>query len=179
MSYTQVYRSSSARALGAVTVMVCAGALATLLVRWDERELVRYTAPILLIAWLSWSAYWRPHVIVDEKGVTLHNVFRTVHVPWTSVVEIHSRYGLRVDTPQGSYAAWAVAAPAGRERLRGGDTEASAMARQRLERLRGLGEIPADAPAEEPRVTWDVPAVAGAVVLLAGAAAGLVLALAR
>jgi len=174
MSYTQVYRSSTTRALGAVTVLICAAGLVTVGMRGNERELLRFGGPLLLVLWLAWVAYWRPHVRLDESGVTMHNVFRVVHVPWARVVEIHSRYGLRVDTEQGSYAAWAVAAPVGRDRLRGGDTEASLMTRQRLERLRGLGELTPGTGAPETQVRWDVPALATtaavAAVALVGAA---------
>lgn len=176
MTYTQVYRSNTARALGALTVLICAGGLATLTLRGDERDLLRYAGPLLLVAWLAWFGYWRPHVTLDEQGITLHNVFRTVHVTWASVIEIQSRYGLRVDTAHGSYDAWAVSAPVGRERMRGGDTEASLMTRRRLERIRGLGELSADTPAEEPRVTWTPVAVAGVIVLVALTVAGFVLA---
>ena len=172
MSHTQVYRSSMARALAALTVAICLLVLGTLAARRDVGDVLRFAPALALAAWLVWLANWRPRVVVDDDGVTLHNIFRTVHVPWSAVVEVHSRYGLRVDTPYGSYSAWAVPAPAGRERLRGGDTEASLMARQRLEKLRGLGLLAPDAPPEQPTVSWLVPAIAAAVVLAALALAG-------
>jgi hypothetical protein len=172
MSHTQVYRSGNARALAAVTVAVCVGVLGTLAARRDGGDVLRFGPSLALAAWLVWLAYWRPRVVVDDEGVTLHNIFRTVHVPWSSVVELHSRYGLRVDTTFGSYAAWAVPAPAGRERLRGGDTEASLMARQRLEKLRALGLLAQGAEPEQPTVTWSLPAIAAAGVLVALAVAG-------
>lgn len=171
MSYTQVYRSGTARALGALTVVICAAGLFSLAVRGGEREVLRYAGPVLAVAWVAWFGYWRPRVVIDDDGLTLHNVVRTVHVPWAAVREVHSRYGLRVETPQDSYGAWAVAAPAGRERLRGGDTEASLMARRRLERITALGLLgsPAAGPVPAPKVTWVVPALvtAGVVVLIA------------
>jgi len=174
MSYTQVYQSNTARALGALTVAICAGGLTTLVLRGAERDVVRYSGPLLLVAWLAWFAYWQPKVTLDERGLTLHNVLRTVHVPWTSVLELQSRYGLRVDTRRGSYDAWAVAAPVGRARLQGGDTEASLMARQRLERIRGLGELTPEAP-DEPRVTWNVVATLGFISLVTLTVVGFLL----
>lgn len=177
MSYVQVYRSNAMRALGALTVLICAGAVVALALHGDERVLLRYAGGLLLAAWLVWLAYWRPKVTLDDEGVTLHNIFRTVRVPWSSVLELHSRYGLRVDTPYGSYAAWAVAAPAGRDRLRGGDTEATLMARRRLEKLRGLGRVSPDAAPTEPQVTWQVPAIVGTAVLAALTLVGILLAL--
>lgn len=176
MSYTQVYRSNAARTLGGLTVGVCLAGLATLGFRGDPDDLVRYAGPLLLVAWVAWAAYWCPKVTVDGRALTLHNVFRTVEIPWESVSELQSRYGLRVDTPFGSYGAWAVAAPVGRERLRGGDTEASLMARQRLERLRGLGELRADAVPATPRVTWNLVASVGFAVLFPAAVVGVLLA---
>ncbi len=166
MAHTQVYRSGTTRALGAVTVLICLGGLVTLALR-HEGQLLRFGPALVLAAWLVWLAYWRPKVVVDDEAVTLHNVFRTVRVPWSSVVELHSRYGLKVETQFGSYNAWAVPAPFGRERLRGTETEATLMARHRMERLQGLGLV-GHAP-EEPQVQVQVPAVAVAVVLAAAA----------
>lgn len=171
MSYTQVYRSGTAQALGALTVVICAAALASLGLRGGVRDLLRFAGPVLAVAWVAWFGYWRPRVVVDDEGVTLRNVLRSVHVPWIAVREVHGRYGLRVDTPDASYDAWAVAAPAGRARLRGGDTEASLMVRQRLDRLRGLGLVAEGGPdafRPEPRVVWQAPALvtAGALALL-------------
>ena len=175
MQYTQVYRSGTTQALGALTVALCVAGLATLAVRGGDRDLLRYAGPLLAVAWVGWFGYWRPRVVMDDEAVTLHNVVRTVRVPWSAVVEIHSRYGLRLDTPDASYGAWAVAAPAGRERLRGGDTEASLMARRRLERVRGLGMLPAGTPPGDTEESWSVPAVATGLAVVTMAVAGLLL----
>lgn len=171
MPYTQVYRSGTAQVLGILTVLICAAALVSLALRGGTRDLLRFAGPVLAVAWVAWFGYWRPRVVLDDEGLIMRNVLRTVHVPWSAVREVHSRYGLRVDTADASYNAWAVAAPAGRDRLRGGDTEASLMVRRRLERLRGLGlvaEAGPEASPPEPRVAWELPALvsAGALALL-------------
>jgi hypothetical protein len=175
MSYTQVYRSNASRAIGALTVLICGMGLVTLAFRDDQRHLIRFGAWVVLAAWLVWLAYWRPKVVVDDDGVVLHNVFRVVRVPWSAVVELHSRYGLEVQTPSGSYNAWAVPAPFGRERLRGADTEAALMARQRLERLRGRGELDTT-QRQSPRVEVLVPEVVVTALLAAAALLGVVVA---
>lgn len=157
MAYTQVYRSNAARVICALTVPICLAGLVTVALR-DAGDALRFGGLFVLAAWLVWLAYWRPKVVVDDEAVRLHNVFRTVRVPWSAVVELHSRYGLEVQTPSASYNAWAVPAPYGRERLRGTDTEATLMARQRLEKLRGLGEL--DPTPQDPTVERHVPELA-------------------
>jgi hypothetical protein len=167
--YTQVYRSGPARLLGVLTVAICLGGLVTMAVRGSQQDLLRYAAPLLAVAWVGWFGYWRPDVVMDDHGVTLHNVVRTVRLPWGAVQDVHSRYGLRLDTTDGSFDAWAVAAPAGRDRLRGGDTEAAAMARQRLARVRGLGLREAPDASGEPEVGWVTPAIStGAAIVVLG-----------
>lgn len=171
MAYTQVYRSSMARLLGAAAVTVAGSAVVTVLVFGSS---VRLLAPFALIGALGWLAYWRPCVVLDERGVTLRNVFREVVVPWPAVVDVHSRYGLRLETPYGDFNAWAVAAPTGRDRARGAETEGAAMVRQRLERLRAHDELGVGS-GEEPEIRMDVGAMAVVVALASLTAAGFLL----
>jgi len=175
MSYTQVYRSSMARVLGAAAVAVAGCAVVTVLVYGSAASPVRYVAPFALVGTLGWLAYWRPCVVLDERGVTLRNVFREVVVPWPAVLDVHSRYGLRLDTPYGDFNAWAVAAPVGKDRARGAETEAATMVRQRLERLRAHDELGVPGQGDEPEIRVDAPAVAVVLALALVTAAAFLL----
>lgn len=175
MPHTQVYRASGSRALGAATVGFAAVVLVGVGVG-SPGHLPALGPALLLLAALGWLAYWRPCVVVDERGVVLHNVFRRVVVPWPALVEVHSRYGMRVETTEGTFGAWAVPAPTGRSRAQGGDTEATTLVRQRLARLQAHGEVgPAD-PTTAPRRVVDRTAVAVVGVLTALTVLGLLIA---
>lgn len=138
---------------------------------WDD--LTRFGGPLGLVALAGYAALWLPSVEVSEGGVTLHNVLRTVRLPWTAIEEIDGRYGLRLTTTYGRFTAWAAPAPAGRDRTRGGDSDASALVRGQLERLRGLGHL--ESPrleSSEADVTWHVLTIAMGLSLLAITVAG-------
>lgn len=172
MPHTQVYRAKGSRVLGAGTVGFAAVLLVWLGIGSPGRLLVLGPA-LLLLASLGWLAYWRPCVVIDEQGIVLHNVFRRVVVPWPALVEVHSRYGMRVETTGGTFGAWAVPAPTGLGRAQGGDTEATTMVRQRLARLQAHGEVPPADATTAPRTQVDRTAVAVAGVLTALTVLGL------
>lgn len=172
MPHTEVYRATGSRFVGGATIGFAAVVLAWV-VLGDPARVLTLGPALLLLAALGWLAYWRPRVVLDEQGLTLHNVFRRVSVPWPALVEVHSRYGMRVETTHGDFGAWAVPAPTGRSRARGGDTEASTMVRQRLARLQAHGEVGARDATTTPRVVVDRTAVAVATVLAVLAVLGL------
>ncbi|MCU1583360.1 MAG: hypothetical protein QOD27_2229 [Microbacteriaceae bacterium] len=68
-------------------------------------------APAVLVALLAWEALWRPFVQVDDDGVTLGNVLRTITVPWAALVHVDTKFALTLYTPGRHYAAWAAPAP--------------------------------------------------------------------
>jgi hypothetical protein len=54
---------------------------------------------------------WRPAVIVDEGGVELVNLVRTVHVPWAALEAVDTRFALTLTADGRRYASWAASAP--------------------------------------------------------------------
>ena len=38
--------------------------------------------PVALVALLAWVALWRPSIRIDDDGIRVVNVFRTITVPW-------------------------------------------------------------------------------------------------
>lgn len=149
MAYVQTYRSGWSRFLAVAAIALAVAFGLSLLLARDAQSALRWTPALLLLAVGGWLAYGRPLVRVDEHGITLQNVLRRVVVPWPALVEIDSRYGLRLETSDGQqWSAWAVPAPVGMQRARGQETEAALLVRQRWDQLRGRGEIPerSDAP---------------------------------
>lgn len=81
----------------------------TLISSGDNRALA--LVPGAFAGLFAWSALWRPFVRVDESGVRIRNVLRTIDVPWAALIHVDTRYALTLYTPGHAYAAWAAPAP--------------------------------------------------------------------
>lgn len=197
-----VFRPTSGRWLAGVVAVLAAYGLVSLVAAGDVTDVVRYGPGVALVGALVWAAYWRPSVEVSDAGVTLHNVLRSIELPWPSIQRIDTRYALTLVTAYGTYAAWAAPAP-GRRRtkdvvepelralpestygpagsVRPGDLpgtpsgDAAAIVRLRWEALRDAGHL--DQPRLErsrPVTRWHVATVAVLAVLAAATVVGLV-----
>lgn len=60
--------------------------------------------------------FWYPAVVVDDDGVELVNVARTVRLPWSSVEDLDTRWALTLTAADRSWQSWA--APASGRRVR-------------------------------------------------------------
>lgn len=82
------------------------------------------TDTLLTLPWLAllvatcWALFWRPSVIVNDAGVRLVNVTRTIDLPWPAVHEVDTRFALTLHTAYGRFAAWAAPAPGAGTALR-------------------------------------------------------------
>jgi hypothetical protein len=195
------YRSRFARAL-AFFIWVLAGlALVAMVTQGGVGGLARGAAWALLPALLVWAMFWRPCVIVDDGGVELVNVFRTIRLPWPSITGVDTRWALTLHTAYGRYAAWAApasgwqrgrrltaqdarAVPAettiGGASIRAGDSpyspsgEAAMQVRRHWQTLRDAGHL--DDPRlefERAPVRWHVELIAALAIVMVWAMAGL------
>jgi len=57
---------------------------------------------------LVWSVFVRPAVTLDVAGVTLRNILRDVHIPWTRLTDVECRWNLKVFVGDQGYTAWAI-----------------------------------------------------------------------
>jgi hypothetical protein len=152
---------------------------------------------LALVVGACWALLWRPHVEVDDAGVRLVNVFRTVVLPWPAITAIDTKWALTLVTAYGKYTAWAAPAPGaagtmrahrsetkglpsstyGPEGIRPGDLPSSAsgetalLIRERWEQLRDAGYL------DDPRLEQPEPPVTLHVGVLLGGLGLLVLAL--
>lgn len=156
---------------------------------------------LALVALAVWATYWRPCVAVDDGGVHLVNVLRTIDLPWPSIQRIDTKWALMLFTAYGSFTAWAAPAPGVRAAarlqtgpraalpesavsdgvsIRPGDLpgspsgDAALTVRRRWEELRDAGHL--DDPRLEfarPPVHWHVSVIAAAVVLVVGCVASV------
>jgi len=160
MGPTVQLRSRSTQALGAAMVVFALAGLASVLAGGTDAVL-RYAAPLALFGVLGWGAFWQPRVEVSDGGITVVNTLRTVEIPWPAVQSVDGRYGLRLQTSYGRVNAWGAAAPSGRDRARGAQSEAADAVTDRLELLRRAGHLD-DARLErpEPRTVWHMALIA-------------------
>jgi hypothetical protein len=193
------FRTRFGRVIAVATGAMCALAFG-LTVLEDPAAAIRWAPMLALPAAVVWLLYGRPAVVVDDQGVEVRNVLRTVVVPWDAIEYVDTRYTLTVHTADRAVAAWAAPAPgrmqvvaASREDtqhlprstyagdlIRPGDLastasgQAASYIRRELERRAEDGPAPASTLAGAATVTerWHVVPAAG-VVLLAVAAVTL------
>lgn len=96
------------------------------------------------LAVLVWLVTWRPHVRVDDEGVTVVNPLRTVHVPWGALIAVSTRYTLTLHTPRAELQAWAAPGPGRHRALTAGRLDMAAVPRSSRDH-RGsvaIGDLP-------------------------------------
>ena|GEM_PF-658450 len=105
-----VFRQRSSVGLAVVCGVVGVVLLVSLALSWSD-----YARP-LSVAWLlfglavAWAVFARPAVVLDVGGVTLRNLVRDVHIPWTRLTGVESRWNLKVLVEDRGYTAWAISA---------------------------------------------------------------------
>lgn len=199
---TSLHRPAFGRWLCIATWGVCVFGFARELT--DGPHPALQSAPwFALVALTVWAAYWRPCVQVDDGGVHLVNVLRTIDLPWPSIQRIDTKWALMLYTAYGSFTAWAAPAPGVRSAarlqtgpraalpesavsdgvsIRPGDLpgsssgDAALLVRRRWEELRDAGHL--EDPQLEfgrPPVHWHTSVITAAAVLALGCVASVVL----
>jgi hypothetical protein len=85
---------------------------------WAQYPQPLSAAWVLFALALAWSVLVRPAVVIDVAGVTLRNLVRDVHIPWSQLDDVTTRWNLRVLAGERGYTAWAVSSQSGRPRAR-------------------------------------------------------------
>ncbi|MHA7209076.1 PH domain-containing protein [Arthrobacter sp. MDT1-65] len=174
-------------AVGGLVSVVASDGVAGLLRGW----------PLVGVAYGGWWLFWYPAVVVAADAVTVRNPLATISVPWSALIDVDTKYALKLVTPSGAFTAWAAPAPgvwgthAGKPEhvtnlpatsygpglsIRPGDLKntdsgyAAYLVRSRWQDLVESGAVDVDSPARAHR-SWNVALIAGAVVLVAGAVA--------
>lgn len=195
------FRPLFSRVLAVGTAAVCLFGLLAVLLQDGIGPTIRTLPWLLLVAGAGWMTFWRPSVSVDDAGVRLVNVSRTIVLPWPAIQRIDTKWAFALTTASGTYAAWAAPAPGrmsarklGRQEtdglpestfvadgaIRPGDAPGSPsgdvalVVRRQWELLRNAGRL--DEPAGHasmPTVTWHIPQLLiGALLVVLGLIAG-------
>ncbi|MET0866143.1 MAG: PH domain-containing protein [Nakamurella sp.] len=106
-----VYRPGASRVLAGAIITI--GVLGVLALTWDAGipGLLRYGWWIAGPAIAAWALFWNPRIEVDDSGVLLVNVFRSIRLPWPSIQAVDTKWALTLTTAYGTFSAWAAPAP--------------------------------------------------------------------
>jgi len=198
MGPTDVFSSTPARVLTVSAAVAAVLGVVSLIGDVSATDLVGTAALAALAVLLVWAVLGRPSVEVSDGGVVLHNVLRTVTIPWPTVQRVEVGWSLVVHTTAGRWTAWAAPRSSGGavhrrrggrggvdrgpddRRADGGHGPATAEAvgaaiETRLDALRGAGYLDhADrvvaAHGLRPTVTWHASTVLAALGLVVVAA---------
>lgn len=170
------FRPWFGQALTGVIGAICAVALVGFTLQHGVEAGLRSLAPLALATGACWALFWRPRVVVDDAGVRMVNVARTVTLPWPAIQAVDTKWALTLITSYGRFTAWAAPAPGaahvvrsdvrrearnlpsstfGPDGIRPGDLPtspsggAALMIRERWERLRDAGYL------DDPRLEFD------------------------
>jgi len=103
-----VFRQRSSVGLAVVGAAVGLFLLLSLARSWADYPRPLSAAWVFLGLAVAWSVFVRPAVQVDVEGVTVRNVLRDVHIPWTRLTGVESRWNLKVFVGEQGYTAWAI-----------------------------------------------------------------------
>ncbi len=138
-----VFRPWFGRALTIAVGCICAVSLVALVASDGVRAVWQVGPWLALVAGACWATFWRPEVMVDDGGVRLVNVLRTVHVPWPAIQAIDTKWALTLITAYGRFTAWAAPAPGVHQAVRATRHDAEHLP---MSALRGNGIRPGDLP---------------------------------
>lgn len=108
-----VFRPVFGRVLAGVIVALCVAGLVGSAAHDGVSALWTIGPWLALVALIVWAAYWRPEVAVDDSGVHVVNVLRTIDLPWPAIRRIDTKWALTLVTAYGAFTAWAAPAPGG------------------------------------------------------------------
>ncbi len=201
---TSVFRPRFSRFLAGTIGVLCAVGLLGAVLQDGATALWQVGPWVLLVAGLIWATYWNPLVSIDDAGVHVVNVLRTIDVTWPTIQRVDTKWALTLVTEFGTVTAWAAPAPGGiatargasRSSLRGlpestygpgqsirpGDVPSStsgaaaAVVRRRWEELRDAGHLDGARPEHDRLlVTWHWPVIVGVPLVAACCAASVLL----
>lgn len=105
-----VFRPSFGRVLSVAIGALCAVVFVALAIQ--DMTTAWLAAPWLaLTAGACWAIFWRPEVIVEESGVRLVNILRTIDLPWPAIQAVDTKWALTLITAYGNFNGWAAPAP--------------------------------------------------------------------
>ncbi|MFM5905649.1 MAG: PH domain-containing protein [Micrococcales bacterium] len=107
----QIFRPLSNLALAGTVFLLAALYPIEPLIRQNWLGFAAATAVSATAVALSWIAFVRPKLIIDDVKITIVNPFRTVVIPYGKIEIIDSKYSLVITTENGKFSCWVAPAP--------------------------------------------------------------------
>jgi hypothetical protein len=149
--------------LGALTVLL-ALLLVDVVIRGGVMQALLIAPWMLAVLWVVYVVSFASHVATDAEGISIQNLLRRIRVPWGRVTGIELRWQLAVTLDDGTV----VRSFGGPSPTRRGRRAARASADPATEQTGRIVDdwIAAAGRGEGPvRRSWDLPALAGLVVI--------------
>jgi hypothetical protein len=105
------FRPTFGRVLSVVVAAIAVAGIVGLVATGGLVEALRYGWALALVAALAFALFWFPSVRVAVEEITVRNVFMTVHVPWSAIQNVDTKFALTLTTTDGKVTAWASPAP--------------------------------------------------------------------
>ena len=138
----EVFRPWFGGRAAVVIAAICAATLVALFAT-DGLDALPPLPWLALVAGACWAMFWRPEVAVDDGGVRLVNVLRTIDLPWPAILAIDTKWALTLITAYGRFTAWAAPAPGIHEAMRATKRDAKDLPESTFARR---GHPPGDLP---------------------------------
>ena len=104
----QVFRQRSSLGLAAACGVTGVILLVSLARNWAAYPRPLSAAWVIFGLAVAWSVFVRPAALLTLDGVVLRNVLRDVHIPWSALTDVSSRWNLRVSAGDRGYNSWAI-----------------------------------------------------------------------
>ncbi len=111
MDKTVTLRPLFGRILTVMVWAIGAAVIISVVVSGEWQQLRTALAPVLLLCFAVWMAFWAPRVSLSPAGVELVNLMRTRTISWPAIQRIETKYTLTLYTAVGRFSAWAAPAP--------------------------------------------------------------------
>ena len=107
---TTVFKPRTSVWFTAVGVLVALGGSVSVVASEGLSGILLVT-PLAGIAYLAWWLFWYPAVVLTPDTVVLRNPTAVIRVPLTALIDVDTKYALKLVTAGGSYTGWAAPAP--------------------------------------------------------------------
>ncbi len=106
-----VFRSSFGKFITVLTIAVLSFALILTYLQLGLNAAISSIAPAALIGYSVYLLFWVPRVEVLDQSVLIHNVLRTIEVPFSQIERIDTKWSFTLFTKAGKFSAFGAPAP--------------------------------------------------------------------
>lgn len=95
----------------AIGIWTISAVIAVSLFFIDRPSQLAYLVPLAFVNLLVWEGLWRPTLVIKDDGVEVTNPLRDIHIPWTALVNVDTKFALTLFTPGRKFEVWIAPSP--------------------------------------------------------------------